>query len=268
MDRFINSVKGFAEAHGGTILYALLVLIIGFYLIKLTTKLLSKSLKKSKIEPSVHSFLLSLLNISLKVSLLVSVASILGIPPTTFIAVLSAAGLAIGLALKDSLSNFASGLLILVFKQFKVGDYVETGAYMGTVKEIHLLYTVLNTFDNKRVIVPNQQITNAVLVNYTAEETRRVDITFGIGYDDDFRLAQGIILDIVNQHDLILEDPAPLVRMTGHGDSAILIISKVHVKKEDYWTVLYDLHEMVKEGFDQNNITIPYPQRDVHLKQV
>lgn len=260
-------VVQYGAEYGLKILGALLVFVIGWWGIRLIVKLLTKGLNNSKIDISLHSFIRSIVNVALKILLIVLVATQLGANPTTFVAILSAAGIAVGLALKDSLGNLASGILILSFRYFRVGDFIEYGSngLMGTVKEISLLYTILNTFDNKRVVVPNGELANGTVINYTAEDKRRVDLVFGIGYGDDFNHAKAVIHKVVNQHEKILKNPEPIIRVTEHGDSAILIAVKVWCSLDEYWNVYFDLHEEVKYAFDREGINIPFPQRDVHV---
>lgn len=246
---------------------ALIILMIGFKIVKVLIRMLDKALNKSKVDMSLHSFIKSVASFILKIAVIITAATILDIPMTTFIAVLSAAGLAIGLALKDSLSNFAGGVLILTFRPFNVDDFIETGGYMGTVKEIQILYTYLTTIDNRRVVIPNGELANAKIVNFSVEDTRRVDLTFGVGYKDDILKVKDILNKIMSEHPLILKDPQPVVRVTEYAESAVKFIVKVWCKKEDYWDIYYDLHEQVKVTFDKEGISIPFPQRDVHIYQ-
>ncbi|WP_070000756.1 mechanosensitive ion channel family protein [Cellulosilyticum sp. I15G10I2] len=246
---------------------ALLVLFIGFKVIKGIIHMLDNTLTKSKVDMSLHSFIKSVASFILKIIVLITAATIVGIPMTTFIAVLSAAGLAVGLALKDSLSNFAGGVLILTFRPFNVGDFIEAQGYMGTVTTIHLLYTYLTTVDNKRVVIPNGDLANGKMINYSVEDTRRVDLIFGVGYQEDIVKVKGILNKISIEHPLILKDPEPIIRVAEHAESSINFAVKVWCKKEDYWSIYYDLQEQVKVTFDKEGISIPFPQRDVHIYQ-
>ena len=247
------------------ILGAMVVLIIGFRLAKILVKMLDKALNKSRADVSLHSFIKSCASFLLKMIVVTVAASMLGIHTTTFIAVLSAAGLAIGLALKDSLANFAGGMLILTFRPFNVGDFIETQGYMGTVHTIHLLYTYLMTPDNRRVVIPNGELANGKIVNYSVEDTRRIDLIFSAGYRDDMIKVKEVLNHIIKEHPLILKEPKPLVRVIEHGASSIHFSVKVWCKKEDYWDIYYDLQEQVKISFDKEGISIPFPQSDVHL---
>lgn len=247
------------------VLLAILVLIVGLKLIKVLAKGMDKAMARKDLDKSLRHFLSSMVTIILKVVLFISIASMLGIATTSFIALLGAAGLAVGLALQGSLANFAGGVLILFFKPYSVGEFISAQGFMGTVKEIQVFNTVLNTPDNKVVIIPNGPMSNGPITNFSREETRRVDLVFGIGYDDDIKKAQDVLLDIISDHKKILGDPAPLVRVGELADSSVNFNTRVWVKSEDYWDVFYDLQETVKQRFDKEGISIPYPQRDMHM---
>ncbi len=246
-------------------LWAIVALVVGLWIIKLILKATNKAMEKGNVDASLRKFLNSLIGIGLKVLLLISVASMLGIATTSFIAVIGAAGLAVGLALQGSLANFAGGVLILLFKPFRVGDVIETQGHTGKVAEIQVFNTVLKTPDNKTVIVPNGAVSNGSIVNYSTEEKRRVDMTFGIGYDDDIQKAKDILLDLLEEDNRILKDPTPQVLLSELADSSVNFSVRAWVKGADYWDVYFDMQEKVKKAFDANNISIPYPQHDVHL---
>lgn len=249
-----------------TLVFAIIVLIIGFLLSKFCIKLMSKGLNKSKIDPTAHSFLKSLVRVSLYIILIVIVLTILGVPTTSIIAIIGASGLAIGLALQNSLSNLAGGFLILFSKPFKVGDYIKTGTEEGTVEAISILYTRLLTIDNKAIYIPNGKVSNSTLINYTDEKLRRLDLTFSIAYENNFKTAEKLIEQVVRKNPLSILEPAPLVRVTKHASSSIDIICRVWVLGENYWNLNYDLNEDVKTVFDENGISIPYNQLDVLIK--
>ncbi len=192
----------------------------------------------------------------------------LGVNTTSALAAFGAAGLAVGLALKDSLSNFAAGVMIALFQPFKLGHYIEAAGTAGTVREVEMFNTTLLTPDNKRVVVPNRLIYNDTIVNYSAEKTRRIDMVFGIGYEDDMDKARGIIESILKEDDRILDDPAPVVAVNELADSSVNFVVRPWCKKEDYWDVRFALVEQIKSSFDQNGISIPFPQQDVHMHQV
>ncbi|WP_343216171.1 mechanosensitive ion channel family protein [Clostridium mobile] len=254
-----------ASSYGIKFIEILIVLFLGRWIIRVFLNVMDKSLKKSKIDVSLHSFIKSILTMILRIVLFLTIASMLGIPITTFLAVLSAAGVAVGLALKDSLSNFAGGILVLIFRPFNVGDYIETQGYSGTVKEIQLLYTYMNTADNKKIIIPNGELANGKIINYSAEEHRRVDLKFSIGYHDDIVKAKNIIKETINSNSLIFKDPEPFVAVGEYGNNSINLIIRVWCNNSDYWTIYHHLQEEVKLGFDREGITIPFPQMDVHM---
>jgi len=199
------------------------------------------------------------------VALFISVAGMVGIEMTSFIAILGAAGLAVGLALQGTLQNFAGGVMILLFKPFKVGDVLEAQGYVGSVKEIQIFNTIMATPDNKIIIIPNGSLANSSMTNYSTMDTRRVDFSFGIGYDDDFDKAKEIIKGLIDADERILKDPAPFVRVGELADSSVNITTRVWVNAPEYWNVHFDMIENVKRSFDKEKISIPYPQMDVHL---
>lgn len=252
---------------GPNLLLALVVLIIGFWVIKLVTKGVKKGMDKAKIEESLKRFLLSLISIALKALLLISVASMLGIATTSFVAVLGAAGLAVGLSLQGSLSNFAGGVLIILFKPFKVGDVIDAQGHIGSVDSIQVFNTVLKTPDNKTIIIPNGSLSNGSITNYTMEDRRRVDMTFGIGYGDDLKKAKQVLLDLIKADKRILEDPEPFVAVSELADSSVNFVIRVWAKTSDYWGIYFDMLENVKLEFDKQGISIPFPQNDVHIFQ-
>lgn len=244
------------------------ILIIGIILVRLLLRLTRKMLQKSKLDPTLHHFMLSIFGIVLYLVLGTMVLAIL-VPDAVggLIALMSVFGLAISLAVKDSLANLAGGISVLFTKPFALGDYVQINSTEGTVEEIRLNYTVLKTFDNKVVHIPNGDVAKAQIVNFTCEPTRRLDITFSISYQDDFQKAQELIRSTVNAHPMALDNPEPVIRVTEHASSAILICCRVWCKTPDYWPLKFDLLEEVKCRFDQSGISIPYNQLDVHIAQ-
>ncbi|HMA77289.1 MAG TPA: mechanosensitive ion channel domain-containing protein [Candidatus Krumholzibacteriaceae bacterium] len=252
-------------SYGPKLILAILVLIIGLRIIKVLTRLTNKTMGKRDYDKSLTIFLLRLISISLKTVLFISVISMVGVKTTSFIAILGAAGLAVGFALQGSLSNFAGGVMILLFKPFKVGDVIETQGYTGKVTEISIFHTILKTFDNKTIITPNSGVSGGSIINYTKEPTRRIDMTFSIGYDDDIGKAKNILKKIVEEDDRILSDPAPMIVVSEHGDSSINLFVRPWCNTENYWNIYFDMHEKVKIAFDESGITIPYPQQDVHI---
>jgi len=248
-----------------SLVLAILTLIVGLWIIRIAVKAFNKAMERSKIEVSLQNFLSSLISIMLKVILFISVAQMVGFDTMSFVAVLGTAGLAVGLALQGSLSNFAGGVLILILKPFKVGDFIDAQGYTGTVASINVFNTILKTPDNKTVILPNGGLSNSDLTNYSTEATRRVDMTFGIGYDDDIKKAKSILQKFVNEDQRVLKDPEPKIVVSELEDSSVNIAVKVWCIAADYWSIYFDMHENVKLEFDKENISIPFPQRDVHV---
>lgn len=246
------------------LLIAFILLGIGFKISKVISSMLGKKLEKS-MSRDASFFITKLLEVLLKVAVLISLISYLGIPTTSFVAILGAAGLAIGFALQGSLGNFAGGVLILILKPFNSGDFIDGAGHTGTVKEIHIFYTKLVTLDNKVIIIPNAQLSNNSIVNYSINDTRRVDLSFGVAYKEDLNVVKNVLEDIIAQHSLILDNPGAFVRLGELGDSSINFTVRVWVKSEDYWQVHFDLIEETKKRFDKENIEIPYPHLDVTM---
>ena len=267
LEKLTDFLFDFATTWGMKLLGAIIVFVIGVKIISAVTKWIRTAPKLNKLDDSLRSFLGSFCNILLYVILIITVAMILGVPATSFITILASCGVAIGLALQGSLSNFAGGLMILFFKPFQVGDYIEASGEKGTVVEISVVYTIILSDDNKRITIPNGTLTNSVIENYTAEETRRVDLVFTASYDCDIEKVKNVITEVVKAHPLGLKAPAPFIRLAEHSDSALTYKARVWCKTDDYWTVYYDITEAVKVAFDKNNIEIPYPQLDVNLNK-
>ena len=250
-----------------SIALAIATLLIGLLLIKWITKYLNIRIQKSpRLDDTLKAFISPLVGTVLKILLLVSVIKILGIDTSSFIAVIASAGIAIGLAFQGTLANVAGGLLLLILRPFKVGDYIEVNSFSGTVEAIQLLYTHIVTIDNKVIYIPNGSLTNTSIVNYSVKETRRLDLSFAVSYKNDTAHVIDTLRGVIENHDLILKDPEPFIRMTEHGENGIVYTARVWTKADDYWTVRFDLLENVKKKFDQENISIPYNQMDVHLK--
>ena len=249
------------------LLYAIVTLLVGLRIVKIVIGVLDKTLKHEKVNPTLRPFLLSFTGTLLKILVVITVASMMGVEMTSFIALIGAAGLAVGLSLQGSLQNFAGGVLILAFKPFKVGDFIKAQGYSGKVKLIQIFSTTLTTPDNKTIIIPNGDLSNSSLINYSTEKTRRVDIVFGIDYEDDVEKAKKIIHKIVKEEKRILKDKDSFIKLTELGDSSLNITVKVWVKSVDYWDVYYDVLSKVKEEYDAAGISFPYPQMDVHLKK-
>jgi len=247
-----------------SIAQALIIFIVGKWIVKKLTGLVGKALKKSNMDEMLVDFVQSLLSWALLLIIIIAALSQLGIDTTSLIALLGAAGLAIGLALKDSLSNFAAGVMLLVFRPFRTGDYVSVAGVSGSVEKIHVFTTTILTSDNKENIVPNSAVYGDVITNFSARETRRVDMTFGIGYDDDIKKAKDLLMKIVSLHTKTLADPEPLVAVSELADSSVNFTVRVWSKTSDYWAVYFDCQEQVKLAFDEQGITIPYPKMDIH----
>lgn len=266
METAKNALLKMIETNGPTFLWSLLVLAIGAIAINFFVKFLRKILKKSKLNPLAHKFICSLMKVLLYVLLFVIVLSMLKVDMTSIVAMMSVVGIAIGLAVQDILANFAGGFILVMSKPFAVGDYVELNGVSGTVKSMTVLQTKLLTIDNKTILIPNGQVTSAKIINYSAQETRRIDLTFSIAYNNDFHQAKQILNDIVDKHPLALTDPEPVVRVSELCSSSVNIICKVWVSTENYWNLYYDLVELGKEGLDNAGLSIPFPQLDVHIK--
>ena len=250
---------------GGRILAALIIFIIGKLLINWANRLFATMLQKRKVDASIQSFLKSIVNITLLVMLFLAVIGKLGIELTSFAALLASVGVAVGMALSGNLSNFAGGVIILVFRPYKVGDYIEasTGA-SGTVTDIQIFHTVLTTPDNKVIFAPNGAMSGAVVTNYSRKETRRLDFTFGVEYGTDFNQAKAIILEIISKDSRILQDPAPFVELGALADSSVNITVRVWVNASDYWGVNFDMNKNVYATFNEKGISFPFPQLTVH----
>ncbi|MDG1463069.1 MAG: mechanosensitive ion channel, partial [Gammaproteobacteria bacterium] len=225
----------------------------------------SKALSKTDMEDTLEKFLCNILNAILMVVLVIASIGALGVQTTSLLAILGAAGLAIGLALQGSLSNFASGVLIVAFRPYKVGDFIVGGGESGTVEEVQIFTTVLKTPDNKKIIVPNSQIMNGTITNVSAHDTRRVDLVVGCGYGDDIDAVYAVLKEILDNHDLILSDPAPSVDLNTLADSSVNFNVRPWCKSGDYWTVYNQVTEQVKRKFDEKGLNIPFPQTDVHV---
>lgn len=253
--------------YGPRFLLAIVTLFIGLWVIRLFSKGLKKTMVRSNVDASLQPFLLSLISILLKILLFISVASMIGIQMTSFVAILASAGLAVGLALQGGLANFAGGVLILLFKPFKVGDFIEAQGYAGSVKAIHVFNTILKTPDNKTIIIPNGALSNGNITNFSTEATRRVDMSFGIGYSDDIQKAKAILKNLIEQDSRILKDPEPAVVLSDLADSSVNFAVRTWCNASDYWGIYFDMQEKVKQAFDKEGISIPFPQQDVHIYQ-
>jgi small conductance mechanosensitive channel len=251
--------------YGQRILWALVILIVGIWFARLIRRYLGKAMERRGVDQTLIGFISSLLYYIVVVAVVISAISKLGIETTSFIAVLGAAGLAVGLALQGSLSNFASGVLLILFRPFKVGDFVEAGGMMGSVDDIGMLMTRMHTPDNKSILVPNTQVMGGHIVNFSAHDTRRLDLTFGISYGDRIELAKQVLEEIIEADERCLKDPAPTIGVIELADSSVNIVCRPWVNASDYWPLRFDLMERVKNRFDEVGISIPFPQRELHV---
>ena len=248
-----------------TIALALIVLCIGFWLSNQISKWIIKAMRKRNVDSSVHSFVGALIRVILKIGVILSSISILGVNINSFIAAFGAAGITASLGFKDSISQFASGLQILITKPFKKGDYIEIESVAGTVDEIALMNTSLVTFDNKHVIIPNSHVTSTSITNYTAEDKRRMDLNFVIGYNADIFLAKSILRGLCEENKLVIMDPVPLIAVKEHTENGLKLVVQLWCKSDDYWTLYYEMQEKVKLAFDKAGITTPTEKIDVHV---
>ena len=263
----LEQLTGIVVAWGPKILGALAVLIIGLWIIGRIVSGLSRTMEKRGVDPSLRPFLTTLASVILKLLLIISVAELIGVKTTSFVAVLGAAGLAIGLALQGGLANFASGVLILIFKPYKVGDLVEAAGEFGQVQGIQVFNTILNSPENKQIIIPNGAVTAAPIKNYTVNGWIRVDIPVGISYNDDIKKAKEVMMEVMRNNPAVLKDPAPEVHVVELGDNSVNLQMRPYATAEDYWAAYFGCLEECKVALDKHGISIPFPQRDVHLYQ-
>ncbi len=271
MEKYVNEyvtvIVNWVSNYSIKLVAAILVLVIGNWLSHRISNLLKTLLEKNKIDITLVGFLSNIIYYALMVMVVIAAAGQLGINTTSFLTIVGAAGLAVGLALKDSLSNFASGVMLILFRPFKVNDTVSAGGVTGKVESINIFNTILNTVDNQRVIVPNNNITSAVITNVTANATRRVDLLVGIGYQDSISFAKETLLAIIEADERILKDPAPVIGVADLADSCVKLAVRPWVKTGDYAAVFFDLNEKIKNTFDEKGISIPFPQQDVHIRK-
>ena len=247
------------------VLGAIVVLIVGLWIVKLFSNLIGKVIRNSIIDDSLEGFLISLISILLKIMVYISSIGMLGIEMTSFIAILGAAGLAVGMALSGTLQNFAGGVMILLFKPFKVGDYISAQGHSGSVKEIQIFVTQLATPDNKTIFIPNGPLANDSLINFSAQETRRVEWVFSISYGDDVEVAFEVLRTLLVSDDRILNDPEPFMALSKLAENSVDITVRVWVKGADYWSVYYRMNEEVYKNFSTHGLRIPFPQTEVHI---
>lgn len=265
LDQVVEKLINYAVEAGKDILAAILIYIVGRFIIKQIKRLIIKILSKRKLETSVQTFLTSLVNILLNLVLAFAIVNKLGVETTSFAALLASAGVAIGMALSGNLSNFAGGLVILVFKPFKVGDYIDgPGGMSGTVEEIQIFHTILRTLDNKVIYIPNGSMSSNAIVNYNRQQTRRAEWVFGVEYGEDFERVKAVLLRIISEDPRILTDPAPFIALDSLSASSVDVRVRVWTKTENYWGVYFDMNRMVYEVFNKEGIGFPFPQLTVH----
>ena len=265
LDVFLAKMIDLGISVGSKILLAIVVFLVGRWIVRRLNKLLAKILEQRHVEASLSTFGKSLVNITLTLLLIIVVIGVLGIETSSFIALFASAGVAIGMALSGTLQNFAGGVMILLFKPFKVGDTIEAQGQSGTVREIQIFNTILATPDNKIIIIPNGGLSTGLMKNYSREATRRVDWEFGIAYGDDYTKAKAVIARLLDADGRVLKDPAYFIALTSLGESSVNIVVRAWVNAGDYWGVYFDMNEKVYKTFAEENLNIPFPQLDVHL---
>ena len=251
---------------GGKLIVSLLVLMVGSILIKVVTRHLRKKKLGKYEDPTVHRFVLNFISIGLYVLLVVTVISIMGVPMASVIAVIASAGVAVGLAMQGSLSNLAGGLMILIFRPFKLGDFIDADGFSGTVEDIGIFYTTLTTADKKSITIPNGSLMNDKVINYSVHDVRRLDFTFGVAYGTDVQRVKEILLEEANKHEMVKKDPAPFCRLSKQNASSLDFLLRVWVGRSDYWTVNFDLLEAINNRLVEEKIEVPFTQVDVHVK--
>lgn len=266
LDEILDKMIDFASVYGIKVIGAIVIWIIGSWAIRKIMKGIRAVMTKRDYDESLQKFLLNLISWILKILLIITLLGTLGVPTTSFAAIIAAAGLAIGLALQGSLGNFAGGVLIMIFKPIKIGDLIEAQGEIGVVKQIEIFTTKLTGLSNKEIIIPNGALSNGNIVNYTTEGTRRVDLTFGVGYDSDIKKTKEVLMNVITSHPLVLSDPAPTVNVSALADSSINFAVRPWCKAEDYWAVYFGITEQTKEALDAAGIEIPYPHQ-VEIKK-
>lgn len=267
MDTLVEKLIELGSEYGIKLVSAIIVLIVGLSLVKLLVKLVKKGKLFNKLPDDVSKFTLSVFSFLLKMLVILSVIAILGVPMASIVALLGTAGLAVGLGLQGSLGNFAGGIILMIFRPFHVGDFIDTGTHSGFVEEIGVYYTYLLTIDNSRVVIPNSVVSNISLKDLSAHDKRRVDIVFSVSYSSDIDKVKTIMTETAVSHELVLKDPEPFARLIKQDESSLNFVLRAWCKTEDYWSVYFDLNEQIKKVFDANEIVIPFKQIDVHMKQ-
>ncbi|WP_302652582.1 mechanosensitive ion channel family protein [uncultured Clostridium sp.] len=267
LERMLEKLYEWVITRGVNMFFGVIFLSIGWKVINKTLKRIRRILESKSADPTITRFLDNVMNVTLKTVLIIIILQYIGVNLTGLTTIVASAGVALSLALKGSLANLAGGVIILVARPFNVGDFIETTEHSGVVEKISIFYTYLVTFDNKQILIPNGILTDSSIVNYSSKEIRRVDITFSVSYEEDVIRVKNVLINILKNNELVLEEPEFFVGISMHGDSAINFIVKAWCKTEDYWTIYYDLLETVKIKFDEEGISIPYPQMDLHVKK-
>ena len=268
MENLSEQIYGIVMTYGPKLIGAIVVLIVGMWVISILRSALRKRFEKRNVDPSLRGFLNSIIGIGLKIMLWIAVIGMMGVQMTSFIAILGAVGLAVGMALSGTLQNFAGGVMILLFKPFKVGDYITAQGHSGSVNEIQIFNTILKTPDNKTIIIPNGGLSTGSMINYSAEPKRRVDFTFGIAYGDNVDKAREVLLKLIKADERIINDPAePFIVVGELADSSVNLIVRVWAEAKNYWGIYFDLHEKVYKTFEKEGLNIPFPQMDVHVQK-
>ena len=265
MEENLTKFYDFAILYGIKLIAAVLIFVVGKWLAGIISRFMEKMMIKAKVDATLTKFVRNIVYVGLMVFVVIAALNKLGVQTTSFIAIIGAAGLAVGLALQGSLANFAAGVLLIMFKPFKVGDFIQAGGTMGTVAEIQIFNTILNAPDNRKEIVPNAQVTGGNITNFSAIEKRRIDLVFGISYEDSMKKAKEILMKVVTSDERVLKDPEPVVAVSELGDSSVNLVCRPWVKPGDYWAVYFDVLEKGKEELEKNGLSIPFPQRDVHI---
>ena len=266
LNNILNTVINWATTAGLRVIIALVLLFVSFKIVNLVARKIQRSGEKGKLDKTLARTFAYIFKLAMKCLIAICLIGFVGIDTSGLAALVVSLGACIGLALNGALSNLAGGILIILTRPFRVDDFIEAQGHSGTVEDIHITTTKIRTGDNKIVYIPNGPLSSGTIVNYSVKDTRRVDFTFSIGYGDDFEKAKAIVMDICTSHELVLDDPAPMVRVSSHSASSIDLVTRVWVKSGDYWTVNFDILEAVKSAFDKEGIEIPFNQLDVHVK--
>ena len=268
MDETIEGIVELAMLYGVQVILALTIFIVGKWVAKKIANIVQRVLAKNNVDPAIQHFVCSLVSWVLIIFVVIASLGQLGIQTASFVAIVGAAGLAVGLALQGSLANFAAGVLILIFRPFKVGDFIEVAGVSGVVQKIQIFTTELHSPDNKKIIVPNGGVISGNITNYSANDTRRVDLVFGVGYGDDINAAKAVLQSVVAAEPKVLQDPAPTIAVVELADSSVNLVCRPWVNTADYWDVYFNITEAAKKALDAQGISIPFPQRDLHLHNV